>query len=113
MKEKAEQKLEAIRSEVRLHAALTIQRHVRGYLQRRRLQMQHLAAVRIQSMYRAYRVFQQYHQLRNAVQLAQSIWRMKLQRRRYLQVRALFNSFLFFSIFSLSFSVIAFRCGQC
>lgn len=89
LKEKAEQRLEVKRSDVLLQAALTIQRHVRGHLQRRRLHLQRSAAVRLQSAYRAYRVRRHYRQLYDAVIVAQSIWRMRMQRRRYLQMRAM------------------------
>lgn len=88
LREALHRALESGRTERLRQAAVHIQRHVRGMLVRRQLARRQVAAVRLQSRWRAHRQQQRYEELRHGVRTAQRLWRGKQARRRVQQLRS-------------------------
>ncbi|XP_076978199.1 IQ domain-containing protein N [Tamandua tetradactyla] len=64
-----------VAEEVRVHAAIVIQAHVRGYLVRRVVEIWHRSATVIQAVWRGHRVRCAIARLQGAVLTVQSLWR--------------------------------------
>ncbi|KAE8738384.1 hypothetical protein FOCC_FOCC016139, partial [Frankliniella occidentalis] len=87
MRENLERRLEKERADILRAAAVTVQRHVRGYLARRRYRACKRSAVRLQAAVRGYAARKRYRAVRAGVVRAQAHFRGKRQRRRYLELK--------------------------
>lgn len=72
---------------VLIHCLLAPQRHVRGYLARRRYRACKKSAVKLQAAMRGYVARKKYRVVRTGVVRAQANFRAKRQRKRYLELK--------------------------
>ena len=95
MRESLEQTLEKERVKILRNAVVTVQKHVRGYLARKKFTNQVASAITIQTAFRGYRDRYQYQALRHSTIQIQAQWRMRKQRRAYHRVSLFFFYLLF------------------
>ncbi|BFF99983.1 unconventional myosin-XV [Drosophila madeirensis] len=88
LREALHRALESGRTERLRHAAVSIQRHVRGMLVRRHLTRRKAAATRLQARWRGQRQQQYFERMRHAALTAQRLWRGQQARRRVQQMRS-------------------------
>ncbi|XP_034671932.1 unconventional myosin-XV isoform X2 [Drosophila subobscura] len=88
LREALHRALESGRTERLRHAAVSIQRHVRGMLVRRHLTRRKAAATRLQARWRGQRQQQYFERMRRAALTAQRLWRGQQARRRVQQMRS-------------------------
>lgn len=87
LREALHRMLENSRADCQKKAAVTIQKHVRGMLLRKKLHRQNLAAIKIQSIWKKHQHHKKYKNLRSATIKAQSIYRGRLQRKRFAKMK--------------------------
>ncbi|XP_049851037.1 unconventional myosin-XV isoform X4 [Schistocerca gregaria] len=87
LREGLERRLERERAEVVKKAAVTVQRHVRGWLARRRYRAIRRSAVVIQAHLRGWSARRKYRTVRHGVIRAQALFRGRRQRVRYKQLK--------------------------
>ncbi|XP_058458630.1 unconventional myosin-XV isoform X2 [Malaya genurostris] len=87
LREALHRTLEGSRSDRLRVAAITIQKHVRGMLARKRIQRRKRGAVAIQKLWRGYRERKKFLSLKKGVVKAQALYRGHAQRIRYAKLR--------------------------
>ncbi|XP_063236075.1 unconventional myosin-XV [Bacillus rossius redtenbacheri] len=87
LREGLERRLEGRRAGILRRAAVTLQRHARGYLARRRYRAARHAALVLQAHLRGWRERRRFLALRRGAVIAQANFRARRQRRRYLQLK--------------------------
>lgn len=83
LRESLERNLETTRADRLRDAALIIQKHIRGYLDRKHYKNLKQSSIVIQRNWRGYKQRKQYKKMRNGIVKAQALYKGRLERKRY------------------------------
>lgn len=85
LREALKRQLEIARNDILKNATLVIQKHMRGYLTRKKFNAMKDSSVTIQKTWRGYQQRKNYNKLKHGVVKAQALYRGKIERRRFKQ----------------------------
>lgn len=83
LRESLKRQLEIARNDILKNATLVIQKHMRGYLTRKKYKQMKNSTVTIQKTWRGYQQRKNYNNLKHGVIKAQALYRGKLERKRF------------------------------
>ncbi|XP_025836405.1 unconventional myosin-XV [Agrilus planipennis] len=88
LRESLERQLEIARNEIIKDSAITIQKHIKGYLERKKYKQLQKSAVTIQKYWRGKAQREKYRKIRKGVIKTQALYRGRKERKRYAQRKA-------------------------
>lgn len=88
LRESLKRQLEIARNDILKNATLVVQKHMRGYLTRKKYKAMRKSTITIQKNWRGYQQRKNYNKLRSGIVKAQALYRGKLERKRFKQRKA-------------------------